>query len=374
MISLPVRRPGTNATPLPLLAATLVALAGCGDGPTAVEPPGAIDVAARWMEVAPAEVDIDGAALDSVGAAAASIERLRSLLVVRRGRLAWERYYHGWTADTLADVRSVTKSVVSTLVGLALEDGSIRSLDQPITDFLRAPAFPVRPEHGAITLRHLLTMTGGFDWAEEDTNIYSDWVRSADQIAFVLDRPLASTPGSTFVYNSGAVHLLGVILEQATGSELEAYADRRLFSRIGVDRRIWEPATGGYVNGGAGLDLRPRDMARFGQLFLQDGWSGSRAVVPAPWVEEATVRRFTWTIPEGPIEHVTYGYLWWIDVDHDAWFAWGHGGQFVYVVPSKELVVVTTTEWRNVSQDIGVDALHALVLSLIVDGVLPTVH
>ncbi len=129
-----------------------------------------------------------------------------------------------------------------------------------------------------------------------------------------------------------------------------------------------------YVNGGAGLDLRPRDLAKFGQLMLQRGWSADRVVVPAVWVDEAVTRRFSWTIPAGPISHVSYGFLWWVDVDHHAYFAWGHGGQFIYVVPSKELVVVATTAWRGASQDVGADRLADLALGVIVDGVLPTVH
>lgn len=357
-----------------VLAGLALAGTACGDGPTAVAPAGSIDVSEPWVEVDPEAVGIDGPALAAAGDEASAIDRLRSLLVVRDGMLAYERYYHGWTADTLADVRSVTKSVVSTLVGLALQDGVLKSLDEPITSYLHSPEFPVRPGHGAITIRHLLTMTGGFDWDEENTDIYSDWVRSSDQVAFVLNRAIATEPGSTFRYNSGAVHLLGVLLEKATGMGLEAYADRKLFGPMGITRRVWEPATQGYVNGGAGLDLTPRDMARLGQLFLQKGWSDGRVVIPGPWVDEATVRRFSWSIPAGPIQHVTYGYLWWIDVDRGAFFAWGHGGQFVYVVPALDLVVVTTTEWRGLSQDIGADALHALVLGLIVDGVLPTAH
>ena len=183
-----------------------------------------------------------------------------------------------------------------------------------------------------------------------------------------------SAPGSAFVYNSAAVHLLGVILEKATGMELEAYADRVLFGPLGIGQRAWEPVADGYVNGGSGLDLRPRDLARFGQLLLQDGWSGHRRIVPRGWVNEATGRRFSWTVSSGPVEHLSYGYLWWIDVDHAAYLAWGYGGQFIYVVPELDLVVVATTDWSGVSADVGAEALAAMSLGVIVDGILPTVH
>jgi CubicO group peptidase (beta-lactamase class C family) len=112
-------------------------------------------------------------------------------------------------------------------------------------------------------------------------------------------------------------------------------------------------------------------MARFGQLLLQDGWSGARSLVPRPWIAEATRRHAPWTIAAGPIEHLSYGLLWWVDLDRDAWFAWGHGGQFVYVVPSLELVLVATTLWQGIG--IEGDALAHRVLEVFVDGVLPAV-
>ena len=134
--------------------------------------------------------------------------------------------------------------------------------------------------------------------------------------------------------------LLGVILEEATGTSLPQYADRVLLGPLGISERAWEPLLEGHVNGGAGLDLRPRDLARLGQLFLQQGWSGTRSIVPAEWVAEATEPRFADLGGAGPIGTLSYGYLWWIDVENDAFMARGHGGQLVYVVPSLDLVVV----------------------------------
>jgi CubicO group peptidase (beta-lactamase class C family) len=268
-------------------------------------------------------------------------------------------------------VRSVTKSVVSTLVGIAVQERHIASLDQPITDFLRVPEYDVNVEHALVHIRHLLTMTAGFEWSERATEDYNAWILSDDHIAYVLERPISSPPGTSFVYNSGTVHMLGVILEEATGTSLPQYADRVLFGPLGISERVWEPLLQGQVNGGAGIDLRPRDLARLGQLFLQRGWSGNRAVVPAEWVAEATVRRFADLGGSGPIGTLSYGYLWWADVDNDAYMAWGYGGQFVYVVPSLSLVVVATTDWRGVTQDIGTERLTEEVLKVIVERVLP---
>lgn len=353
------------------LALALAAVAGCSDGPTIGPPEGAVDLAAPWFSASPESVGLDGPELFVAGELAGRIERMRSLLVVRNGRLVLERYYGGWSADTLADVRSVTKSVVSTLAGIALREGHIRSLDQPITDFLRVPEYDVDAEHTRVRIRHLLTMTAGFAWSERTTEAYNDWVLSSDHVAYVLERPVASPPGTAFAYNSGAVHLLGVILEEATGTSLPQYADRVLLGPLGISERAWEPLLEGHVNGGAGLDLRPRDLARLGQLFLQQGWSGTRSIVPAEWVAEATEPRFADLGGVGPIGTLSYGYLWWIDVENDAFMARGHGGQLVYVVPSLHLVVVATTEWRGASQDVGAERLTEEVLKVIVERVLP---
>ena len=164
------------------------------------------------------------------------------------------------------------------------------------------------------------------------------------------------------------------VLEEATGRTLPDYADEMLFEPIGIRDRRWENFQSGRVNGGAGIDLRPRDLARFGQLFLQDVWSGSEAVVPSPWVAAATGQRVGWIGPAGPIDQVSYGFLWWIDRDNAAYLAWGFAGQFVYVVPRFDLVVVATTDWRGVRDDVGNEPLQWSVLDIIVNGVLPAVR
>lgn len=352
---------------------TVVAIPGsaCSDAPLDLPPEGSIDLAAPWVTVEPEVVSLDAKALATAGDQAGQIARMRSLLVVREGKLAYERYYGGWTADTLADVRSVTKSVVSTLVGIALQEGHIQSLDQTVGELLPGPEFDLTSAHWLVTVRHLLTMTGGFFWNEVNTRGYADWITSGDHVGYILDRPFEDQPGSQFRYNSAATHLLGVIVEKATGRSLAAYADAVLFGPLGISERRWEALTSGYVNGGAGLDLRPRDLARFGQLFLQEGWSGGRSVVPSAWIDEATAR---W-VPDlggvGPISSTSYGFLWWLDPARGAYFAWGFAGQFVYVAPNLDLVVVATTDWRGVRGDIGFRPLQEAVMDIIVGRVVP---
>ncbi len=258
-----------------LLALTVLVAAVCSEAPTAVAPARSIDLALPWQSVAPDLVGLDGAQLASASASALLIPRMRSLLVVREGRLAHEEYFGGWTADTLADVRSVTKSIVSTLTGIALQRGELESLDQSIVTVLTEPEFALPEAQWGITIRHLLTMTSGFFWdVTDNVGTYNEWIQSGDHLGFILDRPLIEEPGEAFTYNSAAVHLLGVVLEEATGRTLPEYADEVLFGPIGIRERKWESLSTGRVNGGAGIDLRPRDLARLGQLFLQEGWSG----------------------------------------------------------------------------------------------------
>jgi len=343
--------------------------AACSDAvaPVAFDAP--VDLRLDWETALPRAAGMDEGALARADALAQQIPRLRSLLVVRRGRLVKERYWSGRTASDLADVRSVTKSVVSTLTGLALQRGDLAGLDETLGEVLPAEVGTLDPWERAITIRDLLTMSGGWEWHEQGALGYNEWILSGDPVGYLLAKPEASPPGDAFAYNSAAVNLLGIVLEAATGETLPAFADEELLGPLGIVARAWEPLDG-HVNGGAGLDLRPRDLARIGQLFLQDGWSGDERVLPAGWVDEATRRRYAWTSDAGPT-NVSYGYLWWTDEAHEAYFAWGYGGQFIYVAPARDLVVVATTEWGQIEgQAIPAD-LSAQVLRVIVEGVLP---
>ncbi|NNF12353.1 MAG: serine hydrolase [Gemmatimonadetes bacterium] len=369
----PERRHGRNVHPA--VWALLLLAGGCTDaplGPTTTTP---VELSAPWETAAAVEVGLDPFALQLAGARAASVDRMRSLLVVRHGRLVYEGYFNGADRETLADVRSVTKSVVGALVGLAIDAGHIESTEQSIADFLSGPHAPLRPEHAEVTVGHLLSMASGIQWTESGSVGYLDWIAAPDHVAYLLERTFVATPGETFAYNSAAIHLLGVIVEEAAGRTLPAFADEVLFGPLGIVDRTWEPiGSGGHVNGGAGLDLRPRDLARFGQLYLQGGESGRRRILPEEWVRNSMGPIMGALGSVTAIGPVSYGYLWWIDESRGAVFAWGYGGQLVYVHPGLDLVVVTTTEWRGVSQDEGNAWLTEQSMRLVVEGVLPAVR
>ena len=301
---------------------------------------------------------------------AAAVPRFRSLLVARHGRLVAEYYFGGTDSTTLFDVRSVTKSVVSALTGIALRDRVLPSTAASIAPFL-APSDTLDAGDSAVTVRDLLTMTSGYQWDESTGPDYNLWIAADDHVQYLLDRAQVALPGITFTYNSAAVHTLGVVLQDAAGAPLPQYATAHLFAPLAIDTVGWEALDRGTVNGGSGLALRGRDLLKLGQLFLQHGWSGNASIVPDAWVDSVTRPHFAWRETVGPLRRVTYGMLWWItDGSPAAFFAWGYGGQFVYVVPGRDLVVVATTDWVGLSE-ITPAALATQVMGVIVNDVVP---
>lgn len=280
---------------------------------------------------------------------------IHSLLVWQEGEMVWESYYDPrFGAERLHYLYSVTKSVTSAAVGIALDEGFIHSLDDPLFSF-----FPEieevendSAEKQSITLFHVLSMTTGFAWDEVSTSYGSrdnDAYRlgsSLDWMGYVLNRPVEHEPGETFNYNSGNSMLMSGILMNATGQTAEDFTAENLFEPLGITEWRWESGPNQITNTGWGLYLKPADMVKFGRLYLQEGeWEGEQ-IVPPDWVKVSTNTQVTGG------ERFEYGYQWWRFADgnpiveplrkNDIFFAWGYGGQFIFVVPHQELVVVTT--------------------------------
>ena len=255
--------------------------------------------------------------------------RMGSILVLKDGVLVLEEYFHGNHVDSLNDVRSVTTIVLATLVGIAIEQGFIDNIDETIGTYLHPHVVDLRADVQAITIRNLLSMTAGFEWQENGGPSYNEWILSGDHIGFVVGKPLENPPGTSFNYNSAAVHLLGVVLQSAVKMPLPEFADEYFFDKIGILDKKWERFDQEYVNGGSGIDLRSRDLARLGQLYLQNGHSGLEQVVPEHWIEEVTTSKFTWRAQYYDLKSYTYGFLWYTedDPDHPLYFAWGYGRQ-----------------------------------------------
>lgn len=260
---------------------------------------------------------------------------LHSLLVVRHGRLVVERYFGGTQPQDTWNVKSVTKCMLSALVGIALERGYIRSLDQPVLDFFPEYRDQVTdPRLQQITIRHLLTMSAGLEW-EENGSITFRWLRSPDWVRFALQSKLVADPGAMWNYNSALPHLLSAMLTKASGTNTLALARQALFDPIGAVVGKWDQDPQGYFYGGSELHMIPRDLAKFGYLYLNHGeWNGKQ-VVPAAWVRASTQQT----------NSAHYGFLWWLDTfeSHPLYFAQGLGGQHIVVVPDLDAVVVTTS-------------------------------
>lgn len=362
-----------------LLATLLGSCGGGGGGGSAPQPPTGsnpppvtiIDIAQPWATATPAEANMDEVMLGRAASDAAAMPRFRSLLVARHGKIVAENYFGGANAATVFDLRSVTKSVVSMLTGIAVQNGTLANIDATVGTYVDAP-YSLDAGDRAVSVRQLLTMTSRYQWNENSADDYNLWVLSSNHVQFLLDR-LQTDPNGMFTYNSAAVNLLGVVLQDAAAKPLPQFADEVLFQPIGITTAQWEELEPTMVNAGSGIKMTATDLLRFGQLLLQKGRSGNQQVVPESWIDTATAPQFTWRNTYGAQRGTTYGYLWWVAQPPAtvATFAWGYGGQFAYVVPSLDLVVVATTQWQGISTEINPTEFAGNVLTVIVNDVLP---
>lgn len=276
--------------------------------------------------------------LSSAGRAAAELEQLHSLLVSWRGELVLEHYAPRITARRLANIKSASKSIISALVGIAIARGVIKDVNEPIATYLpqlaRAPA-----AKRAITIEDLLTMRSGL--ASTSGENYGPWVRSRNWVRYALERPLVSEPGTAMEYSTGTSHILSAILTRATKKSTWQFAQEALARPLGISLARWTRDPQGIYLGGNEMLMTPRQMVAFGELYLNRGLVKGRQIVPAAWVDESCRprTRSRWD----PTRE--YGYGWWIqDLGGlRACFAWGHGGQYIFVVRELDLVVVVTS-------------------------------
>jgi CubicO group peptidase (beta-lactamase class C family) len=303
-----------------------------------------------WVTATPDEVDMNGALLRAAVARLDGERRhgIDSMLVVRRGRLVAERYWNGHDMGTLHDLRSATKSVTSLLVGIALDRGLLGDVHDPALPYL-ARAYPELASAGdrPITLEHLLTMRSGLACDDRDRRSpgHEDRMyRSRDWTRFFLELPRTHPPGERTVYCTGGVVALGRIVAEAAGQSIAEFAGEALFAPIGILAYSWRSFDGRrQIDTGGHLRLRPRAMAKIGQLVLQRGVWDQGEVVSGAWIDASTAVHTRFDADRRP-----YGYLWWqvqaslgtrrVDLIH----ASGNGGQYIFIAPSLDLVVVFT--------------------------------
>ena len=291
--------------------------------------------------------------------AASSDANIHAVLVARGGKLLFERYFRGsdetdnhpvgkvtFDADTLHNVKSVSKSVASLAVGIAIDRGLIRSVNEPIFSFFPELSDLRSPEKERIQLLHALTMSMGLAWVEAtpatgENNDESRMHRASDPCRYVLGLAATAPAGQEFFYNTGALTLVSAILRKATGHPLDEFARTNLFEPLGITSVEWSRVKGD-TDAGGGLRLRPRDMAKIGQLILAGGRWNDRQVVSKAWIDASMTPRIEATGP------YFFGYLWWLGRSllngrevHWAG-ALGRGGQSIRIVPELDLVVAVT--------------------------------
>jgi len=291
-----------------------------------------------WRTSLPESQGLDSHALaDLFDAVESQRLAIHSLQIVRYGYLVVDAYFYPFAAGRRHDVASVTKSVTTTLIGQALEQGAFPGLDAPVVPLLTSVA-PDDPRKQRITLRHLLTTSSGLDCGHAPyEREMLEMTGTSHWIDYALALPMREEPGQRFVYCSPGFHLLSALLTRQTGRSAGAFAGTHLFGPLGINDVVWPRDPDGFNQGAGDLQMHPPDMARIGYLYLRQGeWAGQQ-VVPMRWVEQATQRQVSTPSAQ------SYGYGWWISQDIPGLYqAVGRGGQRIIVWPNKDIVVVTT--------------------------------
>ena len=318
-----------------------------------------------WPTATPEGTSLDGPRLCGIAARlAATNANVHAVVIVRHGKLVFEQYFNGddqlwgtergpheFDASTKHDMRSVSKSVTSLLVGIAIDRELIRNVDEPVLKFFPDYAAVKTAGWDNITLRHLLTMSSGMQWDQnrpwaDPQNNERQLTIEADPFRYILSKPVAAPPGTVWNYNSGETDLLGNVIERVSGMSLEAFAREALFAPLGISDWEWMKYRNEHISAAAGLRLRPRDAAKIGQLVLYKGAWGGKQIVSSKWIEQSVTPRFQAIGYFGGLFY--YGQQWWmgrtLSGDKDVkWIAaQGLGGQRIFIVPELDLVVVTT--------------------------------
>ena len=340
-----------------LLAAALVLAGGCRNSPAAERA-----ASSARSRSAARPVSIRDAELDTVFARAEQLPRLRSLIVFHRDTLRRERYFRGTRAEQPANIKSASKSVISALVGIAMARGHIRDLRQPLAELLPAETRGLDSAR-VITVEDLLTMRAGLRSTSFDQ--YGAFVSSRNWVRHALTRPVVAPrgDGGPMIYSTGSTHILSAVLTRATKQSTWAFG-RRSLAPLGIRLRPWTTDPQGVFFGGNEMRMTPREMLAFGRLYLDGGRApDGTQLLPRAWIDSSWVPRTTSSWSGN-----AYGYGWWIREAHGhrVYFAWGYGGQFIFVVPSASLVVVATSDPTPERRDgAHLDAVHGLVDELL---------
>ena len=322
---------------------------------------------------------------------------VHGVVVIKNGKLVFEAYFPGedldlsnlntglayvkrdFDRDTLHSVASVSKSVTSVLLGIAIDESLIQGTQENMLSYFPDYVQFSDATKSQITLEQLLSMTSGLPWTEafsynDPRNDLTSMLFRDDPIEYVLEKTMVAEPGTQFIYNSGTTNLLGEIIRRTSSMILADFAEKRLFDPLGIDSYEWYafPNAPEMIVASSTLYLRPRDMAKIGQMYLDGGvWNGTR-IVSENWVTQSTQQAIGMVAAESPIPSLNpaYGYLWWLGTfptgSTKTYFAAGWGGQFIFVFPEVEMVVVFTA---GGFEDQNYDALLQIVNQYILPAI-----
>ena len=295
-----------------------------------------IEVNNDWEFDIPENRGMNSEILSQLHTAAAKTD-INAIVTTKNGVIIDEYYKDEYDETSVFRLASCSKSFTGALIGIAIEQGYISGVEAKLSEFL--------PKIGngkqEITIKHLLTNTSGIEWYEwSGGTSFREFTRSENWVEYVLEKPMVAQPGTYFSYTTGGSHLLAAALEKATGKTAFEFGKENLFEPLGMDSVEWRSDPQGITDGGNGISMTVRDAAKFGQLYLNAGKWRDEQIISADWVEDSII-----TQDAGPGGRSgTYGYQWWLRpfgaAEYDTYYAMGHGGQFIFVVPELELVTV----------------------------------
>lgn len=344
---------------------------------------GSLDNADGWDTGKPEYASMDADILDKLAEKlhAGELGKRDSLIIVRDGRIIFEEYSGQYKSNMLHTVQSQTKSILSLLIGIAIDQGKIRDIDENVLNFYQGDHIQnVDKRKQSITIRDLLTMRGGFDWDEwimpvTRENPVVKMNSSFNWLKVALDTPMAYSPGLRFQYNGGGAIILADILKKSTGMDADHYAQKYLFDSLGIKNHFWikQFIMFGMPHSAGGLFLAPRDMAKIGQLILNRGNWNEKRIISEKWID-ACMKPHVDTINMFNTK-LGYGYLWWLypndatnAEEYGIYACSGHGGQLMFVIPRYDMVVVTNaSEYEDSykAQTGAMDILYNYVLKAV---------
>lgn len=285
--------------------------------------------------------------------------KIDSITIVRNGYIVLDAYFYPFKKDAKHIIHSCTKSITSAAFGIAMDQGYIKNINQPVLDIFPEKQFAnVNADKKAITLRNLLTMASGLK--TEDSYLYrwkglNEMVQQEDWVQYVLDRPMMEKPGTRFEYSNCVTFLLSAIIQKATKKKTVDFIKQHLFQNLGITDVTWVASLNGVSAGYGGMWLNPHDMAKIGWLYLNNGQWDGRQVISKKWVADSTGKQINATLYDG------YGYQWWVSYDK-FYAAVGHRGQFIYVLPRQNMVVVFTSSLKGADFFVPENLLNKYIL------------